>query len=269
MYIAEKEADHVLLKRPPHPLLVRHLLTHTGGLLYQSPLETPTLDGLTLRDAVRTHAMLPLQFAPGSKSLYSSAGINTAARIIEVRSGMPFDKFMAQRLFLPLGMKDTTFVPNAEQVKRVAKLYTSNAAKTGLMETTAKRFTYPLDNPQRQPIPGSGLFSTAVDVARFCQMILHGGVFGGKRYLSAAAVQQMTSRQTPPDFKSNYGFGWERYKDGGFGHGGSFKTYMSIDPQHAVIAVLLMQEDYEFPHAEGKQIFLHLRAAALEVQRPR
>ena len=69
MVIAEKDAEHILLKKPEQPLLVRHLLTHTGGLLYSGPLEKPTLDGLPLRTVVAEHALLPLQFEPGTKFL--------------------------------------------------------------------------------------------------------------------------------------------------------------------------------------------------------
>ena len=110
---------------------------------------------------------------------------------------MPYEQFMEQRLFQPLGMKDTTFWPSPQQVRRLAKSYKANAAKTGLEETTITQLRYPLTDRTRQPMPAGGLFSTASDVARFCQMILNGGTLDGKRYLSEAAVKQMTSRQTP------------------------------------------------------------------------
>ncbi|HLQ45441.1 MAG TPA: serine hydrolase domain-containing protein, partial [Planctomycetaceae bacterium] len=153
MVIAEQDENHMLLKKPAQPMTVKHVLSHTSGLRFSSPLEKPTLDMLSLRDAVRSHALQPLQWEPGSKYQYSNAGINTAARIIEVVSGMSYEDFMQQRLFDPLGMKDTTFWPNEEQVSRLAKPYKPNADKTGLEETTISQLTYPLTDRKRTPMP--------------------------------------------------------------------------------------------------------------------
>src|SRR5438045_3398132 len=105
----EQDREHMLLRRPRHPITVREILSHTSGLPFKSALEQPTLDLLPLRFAVRSHAMNFLQFEPGSKYQYSNAGINTAGRIIEVVSGMPYEDFLDKRLFGPLDMKDTTF----------------------------------------------------------------------------------------------------------------------------------------------------------------
>lgn len=265
MFIAEQDDLHVLLKRPQRPLRVRHVLSHTGGLLYKSPMEAPTFDALTLRDAVRAIAMLPLQFEPGTKYLYSSAGIAVAARIVEVVAEKPFEKFIAQQLFHPLGMVDTTFVPSADQASRVATLYRAKPDKSGLEAAHAARFSYPLDNSQRQPVPGSGLFSTAADVARFCQMILRRGEHDGKRLLWQPSFDAMISRQTPPELKSDYGFGWDRLKDNRIGHGGSFQTYMIVDYPRGLIYILLMHQDGPWLHAEGKQIWPRFQALVLQL----
>src|SRR5258708_14221885 len=97
---------------------------------------------LPLRVAVGSYAMTPLQSEPGTKSQYSNAGINTAGRIIEVVSSMPYEDFLDKRLFGPLGMKDTTFWPNEEQISRLAKSYRPNKEKTGLEETTIGHLYY-------------------------------------------------------------------------------------------------------------------------------
>jgi CubicO group peptidase (beta-lactamase class C family) len=243
MVIVEKDADHLLLKKLEHRLLVRHLLTHTGGLLYSGPLEKPTLDGLPLKTVVSEHAMLPLQFEPGTRFLYSNAGIGTAARIVEVVSGMPYEKFLDERLFKPLGMKDTTFWPTEEQLARLAKCYKASADKTALEETRLDaRFSFPLnDTVHRHPMPGIGLFSTADDMLKFCRMYLNGGVYDGKRYLSEATVARMTTKQTPDGVKDEYGFGWGLSGGGKFGHGGSFSTSMSVDPGLGLITIFLTQ----------------------------
>src|SRR5437763_15178588 len=195
---------------------------------FRSALEQPTLDLLPLRVAVGSYAMTPLQFEPGSKYQYANAGINTAGRIIEVVSGVPYEEFLDKRLFGPLGMKDTTFWPNEEQLKRLAKSYRSTKDKKALEATTVGQLKYPLNDRKRQPMPAGDLFSTASDVGRFCQMILNGGVLDGKRYLTEAAVTQMTSKQTGDALKDGYGLGWST-GGGSFGHGGAYATNMTID----------------------------------------
>lgn len=246
----EQDNDHVLLKKPKHPITVRNVLNHTSGMPFKSMLEQPTLDGLPLRDAVRSYVLTPLQFEPDTKYQYSNAGINTAGRIIEVASGLSYEEFLDKRLFGPLGMKDTTFWPNEEQLTRLAKAYKPNADKTGLEETTIGQLTYPLNNLKRYPMPAGGLFSTASDVGRICQMVLNKGMFQGKRILSEAAVTQMTSRHTAPSLKESYGLGWST-GGGSFGHGGALSTNMNIDSQRGLITVFLVQHA-GFPGEGGK-----------------
>ena len=259
MFTAEQDENHALLKKPSHPITVRNVLSHTSGLRFASPMEQPTLDALPLRDAVRSHALLPLQWEPDSKYQYSNAGINTAARIIEVVSGMTYEDFMQKRLFDPLGMKDTTFWPSEEQVRRLAKSYKPNADKSGLEETTISQLTYPLSDRKRQPMPAGGLFSTAQDVARFCQMILNGGTLDGRRYLSEAAVKQMTIKQTGDALKEGYGLGWS-VNGTQFGHGGAMATNMNIDPERGLISVWMVQHA-GFPGEGGKSRDVFQRAA--------
>jgi CubicO group peptidase (beta-lactamase class C family) len=250
-------------KKPKHAITVREILSHTSGLEPKSAKETPTLDTLPLRDACASYAVTPLLFEPGTQYKYSNAGINTAGRIVEVVSGMPYEKFLDERLFIPLGMKDTTFWPNAEQVKRLAKSYRAGKKKTGLEETTIAQLRYPLDDrSNRYPMPAGGLFSTASDVGRFCQMMLGGGVYKGKRYLSEAAVKEMTKRQTPKTLKESYGLGWS-VKGDGFGHGGAYKTNMNIDTKRGLITVFMVQQSGEFPN-NGKQCSPAFRKAAEE-----
>ncbi|HVE38302.1 MAG TPA: serine hydrolase domain-containing protein [Planctomycetota bacterium] len=236
----EQDDSHALLRKPAHPITIRNVLSHTSGMRFSSPVEKPTLDGLSLQAAVRSYAMMPLQFEPDSKYQYSNAGINTAARILEVVSGTAYEDFMQKNLFDPLGMKDTTFWPNAEQLTRLAKGYKPNAAKDGLEETTISQLTYPLSDRRRQPMPAGGLFSTAADVAKFCQMVLNGGEWEGKRYLSEAAIKQMTTRQTGETLKESYGLGWST-GGGSFGHGGALATNMNIDPKRGLITIFLVQ----------------------------
>ena len=230
----------MLLKRPSHSITVRNVLSHTSGLPFKSALEEPTLDRLPLSVAARSYAMTPLLFDPDTNYQYSNAGINTAGRIIEEVSGMAYEHFLDKRLFAPLGMKDTTFWPNDGQLARLAKAYKPNAAKDGLEDTNIGQLKYPLSDRSRQPMPAGGLFSTARDVARFCQLVLNGGALDGKRYLSESAVKEMTTRQTRDSIKESYGLGWSVGGDS-FGHGGAFATNMSIDPGRGLITVFMVQ----------------------------
>jgi CubicO group peptidase (beta-lactamase class C family) len=246
--------------RPQHPITVREILSHTSGLPFTSAQEQPTLDLLPLRDAVRSYARTPLLFEPGSKYQYSNAGINTAGRIIEVVGGMPYEEFLNKRLFGPLDMKDTTFWPNEEQLARLAKSYKPNKDKTGLEETIITQLKYPLNDHQRQPMPAGGLFSTAHDLGRFCQMVL-GGVFRGKRYLSEAAVAEMTKKQTGEAINEGYGLGWST-GGGSYGHGGAYSTNMTIDAKRGLITVFLVQHA-GFP-GDGAKSHTAFRKAAEE-----
>ncbi len=239
---------------PKHPITVRNVLSHTSGLPFKTAIEKPTLDQLPLAERVRSYAATPLEFEPDSKWQYSNAGINTAGRIIEVVSGMPYEEFLDTRLFAPLGMKDTTFWPNQQQLMRLAKTYKPTADNAGLEETTTDQLKIPLDDRNRQPMPAGGLFSTASDVGRFCQMLLNGGQFEGKRYLSEAAIKQMTSKQTG-ELPNGYGLGWST--DGHvFGHGGALSTDMSIDTGRGLILVYLVQhQGYPGNGREAKGAF--------------
>jgi len=245
MVVAERDEEHVLLRRPKHPITVRNILSHTSGLPFSSALEGP-LDRFPLCARVRSYAMTPLDFEPDSKFQYSNAGINTAARIIEVVSGNPFDQFLDDRLFQPLAMKDTTFWPSEAQVARLAKSYKATADKQGLEETRIDQLYYPLtDRAQRFPMPAGGLFSTAHDIARFYRMLLNGGQLEGTRYLSETAVKTMTSRQTPPELPESYGFGL--FVDPvSFGHGGAFSTNTTANTGNGLILVWLVQHA-DFP----------------------
>jgi CubicO group peptidase (beta-lactamase class C family) len=254
----EQDKDHVLLRHPSHPIKVREILSHTSGLPFKSAMEEPTLDGLALRDAVRSYAMTPLQFEPGTKYQYSNAGINTAGRIIEVVSGMPYEDFLDRRLFGPLGMKDTTFWPNEGQLARLAKSYRPDKDKSDLEETTVTQLKYPLSDRRRGPMPAGGLFSTAADLGRFCRMVLNGGTLDGKRYISEAAVKEMTGKQTGDAVKENYGLGWSAGSRPG--HGGAYSTNMSIDPKGGLVMVYMVQHA-GFPKDGGEALGEFQKAA--------
>jgi CubicO group peptidase (beta-lactamase class C family) len=267
MVVAEKDAAHALLRKPIHPITIREVLCHTSGLPFKSAVEEPTLDGLPLAAAVRSYALTPLQSEPGTKYQYSNAGINTAARVLEVVARMKYEDFMQQRLFGPLGMKDTTFWPNAQQMARLAKTYRPTKDKAGLEEGALAQLLQPLpDREHRFPMPAGGLFATADDTARFCRMLLNGGELDGRRYLSPAAFKELTSRQTAPGIKESYGFGLNVGPDG-FGHGGAQATNMEVRTKDGLVLVWMVQHA-GFP-GDGAKAQGAFRKAALEAYAPK
>lgn len=234
-----------------HPILIREILSHTSGLPFKSAAQPGALDTLSLKDSVRSFAAEPLLFQPGTSWSYSNEGIDTAGRIIEVVTGMPYEKFMQQRLFFPLGMKDTTFWPNPEQLSRLAQAYTVDAGTKDLVRVPISQLTYPLsDRQHRFPMPAGGLFSTAADVSTFCQMILNGGTLDGKRYVSPASLHAMTSVENGGMEKHDYGFGWGISKTG-FGHGGADKNEMDINATVGRIFIFMVQQDGKWGTADG------------------
>ena len=261
-YIAYRDDTTVLLKTVKEPITVRQVLSHTSGLAFSLPMETPTFDRFALADVVRFHAAAPLQSEPGTKYAYSNAGTNTAGRIIEVVTGQKYEDFMDERLFHPLGMKDTTFWPSEEQTKRYALVYKVNAAKNGLEETPNSQMEYPFSNRKRTPLPAGGLFSVATDCAKFCQMVLNGGELNGRRYLSESAIKMMIAKQTGDLVPDKYGLCWATLDDGAYGHGGAYGTTMFIDPKLGLIRVFLFHISGPMRDDEGKKIGPAFVAAA-------
>lgn len=248
--VRQRPADSVHdSQKPPvlvpadHPIRIWEILSHTSGLPFRSAAQPGALDLMPLKDAVRSFAAEPLNYQPGTDYAYSNEGLNTAARIIEVVSGIPYEQFMQERLFTPLGMKDTTFWPTEEQLHRLAKTYKVDERSKDLMELPINQLTYPLDDKQhRYPMPAGGLFSTAEDVSKFCQMILNGGALNGKRYISGKSLHEMTTRQNGGLGGKDYGLGWSISKEG-FGHGGAFKNAMEINVAEGKILIFMVQQD--------------------------
>jgi len=207
MMVAAETQDPVTGKsefaREPqkHPMTVEDLLRHTAGLVYGGGYtEVHRLyNGLygytgvwrdkTLADFVSALAKLPLAHQPGEVWEYSHA-IDVLARVIEVASGKPFDRFLEIRLFKPLGMVDTGFhVPEA------------NLSRLIDPSTGGRPPVWDVTKPTTLFAGGGGLVSTAADYLRFCQMLLNGGELDGVRILKPATVQRMTSNALPADIR--------------------------------------------------------------------
>jgi CubicO group peptidase (beta-lactamase class C family) len=251
--IKVRQADGTLVP-PSHAVRVREILSHTSGMGFLNKTDRQIIDLVPLKTSVEHDLLEPLLFDPGTKYLYSNEGIDTAGRIIEIASGQPYEEFLQQRLFAPLGMIDTTFRPNAAQLKRLARSYRVKADKNGLEPVKIGFLSYPLDGVNRYPAPGGGLFSTATDMARFCQMLLNDGVFEGRTYLSKEAVRQLRTKQTPSSVPNQYGVGMSTSPDGGYlGHSGAYKTDMRLG--RGQIQIFMVQQASAWSGGEPDNVF--------------
>jgi len=247
------------LKTPsgqPANLTIAHLLTHTSGLgegLGEAGSATERAH--TLADLVRQALASPMQFEPGARWKYTQSGINTAGHIVEIVSGLTFDRFLQQRLFDPLGMKDTTFYPTAAALPRIVTRYTKNK-ETGKLEPVAPRPD--ILARDRPPLATSGIYSTGPDFARLCQMLLNGGELNGRRFLQPDTVKLFSTPRTGA-LKAGFapGTAWGlgcgivgepqgvtgMLSPGTYGHGGAFGTQAWIDPVKGVAYVLMIQRE--------------------------
>jgi CubicO group peptidase (beta-lactamase class C family) len=252
-------------------ITVRDLLRHTSGITYQwqeilGPLyqkgDVPSgliqYDG-TLADMTKSLAAQPLLFNPGDRWEYG-LGIDVIGRLVEVLSGKPLDVFFRERIFEPLGMKDTYFYLPDNKVDRLASAYTYYTDK-GLQRfpdspIVEGSFVYSADYPYKGPKKlfsgGAGLVSTAEDYARFCQFILDGGKVGSTRLISRKTLELMSHDQLGR-IDNNMGFGicfgvdgakgplQEIGSEGSLGWGGFFYTLFKIDPKEQMIVIFMGQ----------------------------
>ncbi len=250
-------------------LTIRRLLTHTSGLTGDQSCSE------SLEATAAALAKRPFKFQPDARWEYGPS-MNVVGRIIEIASGKPYDEFLAERLFQPLGMKDATFHLAPEQRPRLAALY---AADGGEMKH-ADRWG-DAGEPGCVPNPSGGVFATAADMARFYNAILNGGELDGVRIVSADAVKQMTTlhsgaHETGFTPCNGWGLGWcltlkpegvtAMLSPGTYGHGGAYGTQGWVDPQRKAVFVLLTQRS-NFPNSDGSEVrseFQRLAVEALE-----
>jgi CubicO group peptidase (beta-lactamase class C family) len=253
--LQEADANRRILVPSARPITLRDVLTHTSGL-GEYPVAAPHW---SLAEMTKIVAREPLRFPPGSRWGYSTAGIDAVGRIVEVVSGQEFADFLKQRLLQPLGMKDTTWWTTASQEARRARTYRRDAVADRLVETPI-RYLYggAVTDRARPPLGGAGLFSTAADIARFYQMMLHRGTANGRRILKPETVEELTRKQTG-DLRARPGMSWglgfcviddpaqmeanRHFRPGTFGHGGAFGTQSWADPATGLVYVFLIQRD--------------------------
>jgi CubicO group peptidase (beta-lactamase class C family) len=260
------------------PITIHQLLTHTSGITYTFQ-GTPYIsdmykragicDGLsqtqdTLAENVAKLAKMPLHFQPGEGFDYG-LGIDVAGRLVEVLSGMSLDEFFRERIFKPLGMKDTHFFLPEEKLFRLASLYqptkdglekySDEVVEQGLLKYSA---SYHYKGDKKLYSGGAGLVSTAEDYWRFLQMLLNGGQFETVRLLGRKTVEYMVTNHIGDTVMWNSPFDGYRFglgfavrtdlgasaKAGSVGEytwGGFFSTTFWVDPKEQMIGIMLLQ----------------------------
>jgi CubicO group peptidase (beta-lactamase class C family) len=218
-------------------ITVRDLLTHGSGLM-SGGLGNATAPQRTESDTLATYipklASVPLDFQPGTLWRYSGlAGFDVLSRIVEVVSGQPYDQYLKQRIFDPLGMKDTGFNLTPAQAARLVTIY--RTTPTGLQPANQTSNTNYLSG-------ASALMTTAEDYLQFAQMLLNGGQLNGKRILSPRTIELMTSNHTGDMVNGQFG---RPARGMGFG----LSMQVALDPIAADLRV--SKGSYSWPGGSG------------------
>lgn len=242
-------------------ITIQDLLTHVSGLgsgrasnSEISKLTNVKRIGKTLADVIPLWGKTPLDFQPGSRYTYSPlAAFDTLGRVVEIASGMPFDQFLRQRIFDPLGMKEAFFVPGSNaQRARIPTVY--HRADGTLKATKAI-------NELFEPTyfsGGGGLIATAEEYAKFGAMLASGGQWNGRRLLSPRTVDLMASVFVPDSMPGRdpgraYGLSvvvitdpvkaGYRVGQGTFGWDGAYGTHFWVDPKEKIVGIMMVQVD--------------------------
>ena len=224
-----------------HKVTVRHLLTHTSGLpAFKEYWRTSK----SKQDTLKMIFAEPLEYEPGTKEIYSDLGIILMAEIIERLTGKPLDELAKQFVFTPLGMKDTMYRPPKKLWPQIAPTEFDARFRKRLVQGE-------VHDENAFAIGGvsghAGVFSTAPDLAAFCQMLLNGGIYAHQRILRRATIAEFTTPQKLSNGART--LGWVVPTEGGssghyfsahsFGHTGFTGTSIWMDPDRELFVVLL------------------------------
>ena len=211
---------------PAHrPPTVRDILSHTSGIGYGFQNQELVLGERSwladhdLASMSRTFGEWPLRFQPGQHWLYSH-GMDVAARLVEIMSGLPYDEYLRHAIFGPLGMTDTEFWVPADRVERFAACYSRNNRKELVLTDDPTTSTY-LRKPKLLN-GGGGLVGTTADYLRFAAMLAGGGTLDGTRVLGRKTIELLTTNHLHDDLSMSDlalpgGYGEVGFEGNGFG----------------------------------------------------
>lgn len=249
---------------PKTAITLRMLLSHTAGIAF--PPRKADDGAVSLKQYVDRLIAAPLAFEPGSDYEYGF-GPTVAGRLLELVTGKPYEVFLKERLFEPLGMVDTMFSPDEARRVRIAQTYKLDEETKELAVSYNPFFTSSAA-VKRMVEPAGGLFSTAADMGRFYAMVANGGELDGKRLLSEKAVKEMTTPVSAGGKPITYGLGWQCCTEanakmsplgvGTFGHGGAFGTNGWVDLERKIVTVFLVQNVLVPAGGKPKEVFQRL-----------
>ncbi len=203
VYLGKNDDGSPKVEDVKRGMTIRELMTHTAGLGYVlspiNPVDKMIIDGNILNANAPLQTMIdglaktPLLAQPGTRWSYSIA-VDVQGYLVEKLSGMSFGEFAKKRIFEPLGMNDTGFYVPREKISRLAQVHMGAGPNLTVDEKRPDATVVPLG-----PSGGGGLYSTAMDYARFCQMLIQGGQLGGARILAPRTVEMMRTNHVNPD----------------------------------------------------------------------
>jgi CubicO group peptidase (beta-lactamase class C family) len=212
------------LDKPGHAPTMGELMSHTAGFTYglfgSTPVdkmyqEAQLLNAPSLQEFIDRVSKLPLVYQPGEGWVYS-VSVDIQGYLVEKLSGKSFPDFLRERIFVPLGMKDTGFFVPAEKLDRVANIYQGDANASAVMPKDPG-----IGQPPGMPSGGGGLYSTAGDYLRFAQMVLNGGELNGVRLVAPSSIELMRTNHVSDEVKNarKFGIGIYQMQPGlGFGY---------------------------------------------------
>lgn len=225
-------------------LTIRMVMNHTGGFSFEIPTKSKKgWPSLSLRDTAREAAAQPLNFEPGTKAQYSNTGIDIGAAVVEVVTGKPWDQFLKERVFDPLGMKDSTFNPTNEQLANSISLYIVKKGQKAVFRKFNNAMPLPHNGPTVFPSAGAGLWTTANDQLKFYKMLMNLGVGeNGVRILKEETVKEILATSTRPKNLGSYSLGLNvDFTKGIMGHGGAWGTSCSVNWRNKEIRLKVVQ----------------------------
>ena len=234
--------------KPDRPLTVRDLMCHVSG--FRSGCSVVDRD-IPLREVARRLAASGLKKRPGESFCYGNAWICSAAACLEIATGVPYERYLKEKILDPLGMKDTVFNPGVGQLKRLVKAYTSDDKPLRpAADGCARQLVFPKAK-KIYPAASGGLFSTPRDMVRFSQMLAHHGEWKGKVIISRKTFDTVFAvKQTPPAVPNTYTVGSWLYGDW-FGHEGAMRTDQRANLRTGHSRVFFIQTE----NAAGKAFF--------------
>ena len=239
LWVLEGETNGVkTLRKAQNTLTVRMCLNHTGGFPFEIPAKQAGIPGggwsggMPVRSVAATAAAQPLLFEPGTQVKYSNTGIDIAAAVVQTIAGMPWDRFLQERVLDPLGMSETRFKPTKGQIAGHIEMYTVPSEGPATYRTQNDWEQRPYDGDHVFPSAGAGLWTTARDQIKFYRMLMNGGIGdNGTRILKEETVRSLLATSSRPAGLGGYSLGLNATADGHgwFGHGGAWGTNCQVD----------------------------------------